>query len=156
MRDYANGSYSFENVRDGLVNQIRQKCEATLTDDCIRVTEPTFVRVDVDVWVFAPNRKARYDTAALIRERITERIDPLPREDARGMMYGGWRIGEIPAPEQIEVMLHGIPVDAVIKRFTATANYIDKDGEKRSCELGRLKREPFMICVSGKHKVHFL
>jgi hypothetical protein len=156
MRDYINGSYSFENVRDGLMSRIREKCEATLTAERIRVTEPTFVRVDVDVWVYAPNRKTRYDTAALIRERVTERLDPLPREDARGVPYGGWRIGEMPAPEQIEVMLHGIPVDAVIRRFTATANYIGADGEKRSCELGRLKREPFMACVSGRHKVHFL
>ncbi|MDR1292751.1 MAG: baseplate J/gp47 family protein [Clostridiales Family XIII bacterium] len=156
MRDYLDGSYSFENVRDGLVDRIRRKCEATLTADCIRVTEPTFVRIDVDVWVFEPNKKARYDTAALIRERVAERLDPLPREDARGTMYGGWRIGEMPAPEQIEIMLYGISGDAVIKRFTATANYIDKNGERRSCELSRLKREPFMVGVNGKHKVHFL
>jgi hypothetical protein len=155
MRDYADGSYSFENVRDGLIDRIRGKCEATLAADSIRVTEPIFVRVDVEVWVHAPNMKARYDISSLIRRRVIERLDPLPREDARGVPHGGWRIGETPAPEQIEVMLHGIPVDAVMRRFTATANYIGADGEKHSCELGRLKREPFMVCVSGRSRVHF-
>jgi hypothetical protein len=155
MRDYATGSWSFDNISERLRSGILKKCEATLTPEHIEISEPLFVSIDIDVWVHSDDVKHRFEIAALIREKIAERIEPLPRTDEYGDRSGGWRIGDLPTLEQIDIMLHGIRVDATIRRFTATASYTDMSGE-HVCELGGLDRKPFMVGVNGRHKVHFL
>jgi hypothetical protein len=155
MRDYADGSWSFDNVGERLRADILRKCEATLTSDQIGISEPLFVLIDIDVWVHTDDMKHRFEIATLMREKIAEGIEPLPQRSEYGADAGGWRIGELPSPEHLDIMLHGIRVNAVVRRFTATAHYTDADGE-HVCELGKLRRQPFMIGVNGRHKVHFL
>jgi hypothetical protein len=154
MRDYAAGSWSFDNIAERLKANILQKCEATLMADNIEISKPLFVAIDIDVWVSTENMKRRFEISALIRDKISERIEPLPVHDEYGAVNGGWHIGELPTPEQIDIMLHGIRVNATIRSFTATASYTDAYGE-HTCELGKLRKQPFMIGVNGRHKVHF-
>jgi hypothetical protein len=155
MRDYADGSWSFDNICERLKIGILRKCEATLTAEHIEITEPLFVKISIDVWVFTKDKKRRFEIAALIRERIAERIEPLPREDSRGNRTRGWYIGEVPTSEQIDILLHGIRANISIKRFVATVSYTDADGP-HICELGELRKQPFMIGINGHHKVHFV
>jgi hypothetical protein len=155
MRDYAAGSWSFDNISYRLREDIVRKCEATLAPGRIEISEPLFVPIDIDVWVHTEDMKRRFEIAALIRGKIAERIEPLPQTNDYGDKIGGWRIGELPTPEQIDIMLHGIRVNATIRRFAATASYTDEGGE-HICELGKLVRQPSMIGINGRHKVHFL
>jgi hypothetical protein len=155
MRDYAAGSWSFDNIAERLKADILRKCEATLMPEHIEISKPLFVAIHIDVWAHTENMKRRFEISAFIRERIAERIEPLPVRDEYGAVSGGWRIGELPTPEQIDIMLHGIRVNATIRRFTATVSYADDHGE-HTCELGMLSRQQFMIGVNGRHKVHFL
>jgi hypothetical protein len=159
MRDYAEGSWSFDTVSERLRDVILRKCEATLHPEHIEITEPLFVKIGVDVWVHTEDIKHRFEIAALIREKIAERIEPLPRDGGYGDRAGdsavGWRIGEVPNSGQIDIMLHGIRMKASIRRFTATATYADAAGA-HVCELGQLEKQPFMIGINGQHKVHFL
>jgi hypothetical protein len=155
MRDYAEGSRSFDNICERLKNSILQKCEATLTAEHIEIAEPLFVKIKIDVWVFTKEKKRRFEIASLIRERIAERIEPLPREDSHGNRTKGWYIGEVPTEEQIDILLHGIRANISIKRFSVTVSYADADGS-HICELGELRKQPFMIGINGQHKVHFV
>jgi hypothetical protein len=155
MRDYEEGSWSFDNIRGRFKNSILRKCEATLTAEHIEITEPLFVTISIDVWVYTKDTKRRFEIAALIRETITERLEPLPREDDQGNRSRGWYIGELPTAEQIDILLHGIRANISIKRFSATVSYADEGGT-HTCELGELHKQPFMICVNGQHKVHFV
>ncbi|MDR1029212.1 MAG: hypothetical protein LBL63_07310, partial [Clostridiales Family XIII bacterium] len=154
MRDYAEGSWVFDNTAERLLDGILGKCEATLTARDIEIREPLFVKIDIDVWVRADDMKQRFEIEALICEKIAERIEPLPRGGEHGERIGGRRIGEVPTPEQVDIMLHGISARATIRRFTATATYADASGT-HICELGELRRQPFMIGVNGRHRVHF-
>ncbi|MDR3363779.1 MAG: hypothetical protein LBS91_02335 [Clostridiales Family XIII bacterium] len=156
MRDYAAGPYSFENIHDRLKDRLLARCEATLTADQFHITEPMFVHLDVDVWADTDDVRHRFEIAARMREEIAANLEPLPApgdgDDAPG---GGWQIGEAPTVSQIDILLHGIRREAVIRRFAVTARYIDSDGE-HACELAALRVSPFMVCVSGQHRVHFL
>ncbi|MDR1952992.1 MAG: hypothetical protein LBQ21_00700 [Clostridiales Family XIII bacterium] len=155
MRDYVEGSWSFDNIRDRLKSSMLCKCEATLTAEHIEITEPLFVTINVDVWVYTKDTKRRFEIAALIREMIAERLEPLPKEDSNGNRTRGWFIGELPTAEQIDILLHGIRENISIKRLSATVTYVDADG-MHTCELGELQKQPFMIGINGQHKVHFV
>lgn len=149
MRDYEKGGHSFAQVAPALKERLLSRCEATLTEERIRITEPTFVRIDVEVWAYEPDLKKRHETSALILEGIAARIDPL-----RGAPDGGWQIGSLPTPSQIDVMLHGLRSASAIRRFSAVATYADEAGSHR-LPLADLAASPLMIGVSGHHKVHF-
>jgi hypothetical protein len=155
MRDYREGSQSFDRISDGLRKVILTKCGATITAEQIHIIEPMYVKISIDVWVTALDPKKRFETETLIEEMIKKRIEPLPEPDGQGGYHGGYKIGELPTPERIDIMLHGIGADVVIKRFTATATYIDEHG-MHSTELGKLIRQPFMLGVNDIHHVHFL
>jgi hypothetical protein len=155
MRDYYEGSQAFDRVSDGLRRSILAKCEATLTSEQIRIIEPMYIKIGVEVWVAMTDPHQRFETAVMVEEKIRERIEPLKRADGTGGFIGGWQIGEVPTPSQINIMLHGISTEVIVKKFTATATYIDEYGE-HSTELGKLKRKPFMLGVNGAHFVHFI
>jgi hypothetical protein len=155
MRDYYEGSQAFDRIQVGLLRDILSKCEATLTAEQINISEPMYVKIGIEIWASILNPKLRFETAAFIEEKIRERIEPLPVPDGIGGYVSGWQIGDVPTPEQIDIMLHGISTEVVIKRFTATATYIDAHGE-HSIELGKLERQPFMLGVNGTHRVHFI
>lgn len=154
-RDYAEGAWSFDQIRSGLRSTILSKCEATLTAEQINIVEPTYVKIDIDVWAAIFDPKQRFETAALIEQKIRERIEPLPAASGIAEERGGWKIGDVPEVNQIDIMLHGISQDVVIKHWTATATYVDLTGA-HSVELSRLERLPLMLGVNGVHHVHFI
>jgi hypothetical protein len=154
-KDYAEGAWSFDRIKEGLCKNILSKCEATLSAEQISIIEPLFVKIDIDVWASIFDPRQRFETAALIEQKILERIEPLPPHTGIAKASGGWEIGDVPEVSQIDIMLHGISQDVVIKNWTATATYIDESGE-HSVELGKLERLPLMLGVNGVHHVHFL
>ncbi len=112
------------------------------------LSEPIYVEISVDVWAQTNSVDSVFEIQNTIRTAIEEFLNPLASEK-----YPGWEIGLLPSDPQIRMMLQSIRVDALVRRFIATARYADRKGvHERS--LDDLQGNPFVIGVSGDHKVH--
>jgi hypothetical protein len=152
--DYNKGSFTFNGLCERLRRHILQKSELTLTDGSLKLIEPCFVSISVNVWVEHSEfgEKSAFETHRMIIERLSRFIEPdfdkKSDKDRRA-------IGEIPTVHQLKVMLDTVQTSVVIKHFSAVARYVDCFGENE-CDLGALTIAPFMFCVNGEHKVQLL
>jgi hypothetical protein len=148
MRDYADGAYSFNSIRDRLRERLLSNCEATLEAQNLILCEPIYVEISVDVWAETRWVDNVFEIQSTVRSAIEEFLNPLA-SDRRP----GWEIGTLPTDSQIRMMLQSVRVDALVKRFIITARYADRKGvHERS--LDAMRGNPFMIGVSGKHNIH--
>jgi hypothetical protein len=148
-RDYADGFYSFESIKEPLKNRLLSKREATLTADDLFVTEPQYVTISADIWVQGTPQSRNtvsFRTQNIILERVKAFIDPLESSA---------RIGELPCIHQFRFMLNSINCDAVIRHFSVNCVYNDLSGSHER-ELSALKPSPFMVGINGEHRIHIL
>ena len=143
MKDYAEGSYAFHRIVGGLKKDLTCRCELTLAEEHIHLTEPVFVDVSVSVW-------DSFEIQSLLEECLREYLDPLT--EGKG---GGWRIGTMPQKPQILMRLGVLKSRAVVKRSVMIASYTDAEGY-HEYDLGDFKVTPFMVPRSGKHFVHII
>ena len=148
MRDYAEGAYSFNGIRERLRRHLLQKCEATVPENALIVIEPSYVEISVDVWVCAPDADRTFEIQNRIRNGLREFLEPL--SDGK---RAGWKIGELPSEFQVRQMLRNIPCGAEVRRSVIAVRYTDRSGTHER-GLDELTPTPFMIGVSGAHSVH--
>jgi hypothetical protein len=148
MKDFEDGSQSFNSIKDRLEDRLLKKCEATLKFDALRITEPIYAEISVDVWVHVENMENSFRIQTLIRDSITDYLNPVS-----GGSRGGWEIGELPTQAQIGMLLQSIRCDATIGRYIATVRFVDKDGVHER-DLASVAQHPFMIGINGEHSVH--
>jgi hypothetical protein len=146
MRDYSDGAYSFDGIKDDLRRRLLEKSEATLTDADLYISEPVFVTLTADIWV---------SSGADIISTVNFEAQSMIIESVKSFIESNAKIGELPAVGQLKVMLNTIRSNAVIRHFTITASYTDANGT-RERELSALDVTPFMLGVSGAHKIHIL
>ncbi|MPM31640.1 hypothetical protein SDC9_78196 [bioreactor metagenome] len=148
MKDFQDGAYSFNSIRERLLDRLAQKCEATLSPKNLRLSEPIFAEISVDVWAWVKSMEQSFQTQNLIRERLSDFLHPVS-----GPGRPGWNIGRLPTEAQIGMLLQSIRCEASIGRFIVTARYVDKNGA-HECDLSALEGHPFVIGVNGSHRVH--
>ncbi|MCL1822992.1 MAG: hypothetical protein FWG44_02195 [Oscillospiraceae bacterium] len=153
MNDYADGSYSFEGIRERLKTRLLEKSEATLTESDLFISEPVFVTITVDVWVKTSDFSAGFETQNFITEHIRNFIEPV--QASGGQKTSVRKIGELPTAGQLKVAFNSMKYGADIRYFSATARYVDSAGAHER-ELSALKASPFMLGINGEHKVHVL
>ncbi len=146
-RAFEEGAYSFTGLHDSLKARLLSRCEATVTDDTLCLSEPSFVSISIDVWIQIENVAHYFDAQTLIYKRISEFISPLQSE-----LNGGWDIGVLPTDNQLHQMLHSIGFKGYVTRFIATARYVDESGSHET-DLKHLPANPFAIAVNGTHRV---
>lgn len=146
-RDYDEGSYSFTGLRDALKSRLISRCEATISEDMLCLSEPSYVTVSVDVWIQIENVAHYFDAQNLIFSSINAFIDPLGSKSGEG-----WDIGILPTENQLRQMLHSIRFRGHISKFIATARYVDETGPHET-SLEHLPKNPFSIAVNGNHRV---
>ena len=148
MRDYADGSYSFNGLKDRLRRQLLARSEATLESDCLILSEPVYVSISLTIWAQAEDAHRSFELQTLIQEAVDRFLDPLEREDSRG-----WDIGVLPTQSQLGMLLHALRGPGHVLRFLATARYVDRFGtHERS--LDELPDNPFLIGVPGQHRIY--
>ena len=148
MRDYADGSYSFNGLKDRLRRQLLSRCEATLESECLILSEPVYVSISLTVWAQAEDAHRSFELQTLIQEAVDAYLDPLERDGA-----GGWDIGVLPTQSQLSMLLHALRGPGRVIRFLATARYVDRSGtHERS--LDELPHNPFLIGVPGQHRIY--
>ncbi|MEG1973224.1 MAG: hypothetical protein RR315_08675, partial [Oscillospiraceae bacterium] len=99
--DYMDGAYSFAALRDRLTKRLLSRSEATVCSENLLVTEPVYVSISVNVWVEVNDLSRAFDVQNLIRERISEFLNPLGSS--------GWEIGILPSESQLAMLLQSFP-----------------------------------------------
>ncbi|MEG0178372.1 MAG: hypothetical protein RR654_02365 [Oscillospiraceae bacterium] len=143
--DYMDGAYSFSALRDRLTEHLLSRSEATVCTENLLVTEPVYVSISVDVWVEVNDLARAFDVQNLIRDRISEFLNPLGSSE--------WEIGIMPSESQLAMLLQSFPYDGRIIHWITTARYIDRTGV-HEVSLDALPENPFMIGVDGTHRIY--
>ena len=147
-RDYADGAYAFNNIREPLCRSLLERCEATVTQHALVLAEPIYMEISVSVWIRAESNAQAFEIQNLLLENIRDFLDPLP---ANG--YSGWDIGQLPTEGQLKMLLQSIQFQGRLSRVIAVAKYADRDGVHET-SLDQLPNSPFAIGVSGEHHVY--
>lgn len=143
LNDYNIGSGAFDRIASGIKAHILERCELTVNENSLRIVEPIFVDVSVDIWAESSEIDDSFELQNILREDLEEYLNPL----------NGWKIGTIPRVSQIMMRLNVLKNKAIIKKTTITAKYTDMQGE-HEVNINSLKVTPYMICRSGNHTVH--
>lgn len=150
MKDYEDGAYSFNGLKDRLRERILSKCEMTLETDQLIIAEPVYVELSVDVWVEVNSADNAFAIQNLLRDQISEFLEPLSKGGRNG-----WDIGVLPGEAQLRMMINSIQFEGRVRRFIATARYVDREGVHER-DLSDLKGHPFMIGRNGTHRIHMI
>lgn len=146
MRGYDEGSYSFHKVADSLKKHLLSRCEVTFHEDEIFLTEPVFVELDVTLWCENIPVDIQFAVTKELNEMFAKYFNPLSDSGP------GWKIGTMPAPEQIRLKISAMTNKIVVDNITILARYHDHEGD-HEVDLEELEVTPFMIVKNGTHKV---
>jgi hypothetical protein len=155
MRDFKDGSFSFERIRDGLSKKLLAQCSAAFTKQRLLVREPNFVSIDTDIWLHLPDKKMIFETTAQFQRVLSEKLDPIPPGAGEDLRRQGREIGDVPDKGELDLLIRSIRTDAVVVRFMATATYLDESGS-HTCDITELDKTDMMIGISGTHRVHYV
>ena len=147
-RDYNEGAYAFNNIREPLRRQLLSRCDATVTPECLVLSEPVYVEISVSVWVKADDVARAFDVQNLILDSVRDFLDPLARPG-----HSGWEIGTLPSEGQLKMLLQSLRFQGHVARMIAVARYVDRNGVHET-GLDQLPDTPFAIGVSGEHHVY--
>jgi len=146
--DYNERSCAFQNIRDPLRRRLLDRCEATLTENDLVVTEPMYVEISASVWVKADDASVAFDIQDMVLQTIRNYLEPLTRPGCNG-----WDIGELPTEGQLRMLLQTLRFSGHVERVITTARYTDRNGIHET-SLDRLPDTPFAIGVNGEHRVY--
>jgi hypothetical protein len=152
MEDYKKGEFSFRNIKDKLHDHLVESCEITCQPSDIRIVEPVFVRVCVDVWLEVADVQKSLEIKQEWTDSISKFLEPSSEQNT-----GAWRIGRLPTVRQIRLVLsalEGNAKDSVeIKNVNVMAAYTI-NGVEYEVGLERLEQKPFMYCCNGNHNIY--
>ena len=148
MTDFKSGSYSFHRTEAPLREFIREHCELTISEKRIKIMEPVFVSVSVDIWGDVVDIDESFELQTLVKQTLDEYLDPV-----KGTGSGGWRIGNIPKVSQIQMRLGILKSRFILKKISVSAAWNDAEGDHER-DLGDLTVMPYMVCKSGEHRIH--
>lgn len=147
-RDYYEGAYSFTNIREPLRRELLSRCDATVTPECLVLSEPLYVEISVSAWVKVDNAARAFDVRNLILDSVRNFLDPLARPG-----HSGWEIGALPSEGQLKMLLQSLRFQGRVGRMIAVARYVDRNGVHET-GLDQLPDMPFAIGISGEHHVY--
>ena len=124
--------------------------EVTVTEERLHVVEPVFAAVSVELWVSVMDMDDSFELQPLLKEIMDAYLDPVGYRQGRG-----WKIGSLPKKTQILMRLNAIKSKALIKRSMINVSYRDAFGFHEA-DLEDVVLTPYMVPVSGEHKVHIL
>lgn len=148
LKDYKSGSYSFHNMAGDLKQHLLKNCELMIAPDQLRLTEPIFVTISVDVWVGIRDLDDGFEVQNILRTGLEQYLDAVA-----GEFENGWEIGVLPDKAQIRRKLNSMKAKAAIQKIAVTASYTDDDGRHEK-DLDAVEVTPFMVPKSGTHKIH--
>ena len=150
LKDYTDGSYSFQQLSGEVKRQLLKSCELTIVPEQLHITEPIFVKISVDVWAGSVHMDDSFEIQDILQECLADFLDPVKSEDGRG-----WEIGTLPRRSQILMKLDTLKSKVIVRETVIVARYTDESGSYEM-DLEEVYPTPFMVCCSGEHRVHMM
>lgn len=150
MKDFMEGSASFYGIQSELKKHLLSHCELSLLPEHLMIEEPTFVELNVDVWVQLMQLEDSFEVQNQVTSTLNTYLNPII-----GIGKKGWEIGTLPRKSQIMMRLNSIKSKGIMSHLMITARYTDRYGT-HEVDLDDLKPTPFMVVKSGVHKVHLI
>ncbi|MCR5467352.1 MAG: hypothetical protein K6F37_00185 [Lachnospiraceae bacterium] len=148
MTDFESGSYSFHRTEAPLREYICDHCEITIPAERIKIMEPVYVAISVDIWGDVVDIDDSFELQPMVKEVLDAYLSPV-----KGKGNGGWRIGVMPKIPQIMMRLGNLKSRLIIRKISVSASWTDADGRHEQ-DLSELSVKPYMVCRSGEHKIH--
>lgn len=150
MKDFAEGSYSFQQEAPEMKKYLCSKCEMTIEKDKLSIVQPVPVEISVELWAENLGGGKRFEIQNKLADLLQKFLNPVGDESQEG-----WEIGILPKQTQILMRLQGASHRIHIKHMMVTGRY---RYQKKVCEkeLDQIPKSSFFICKSGQHKIHIL
>lgn len=146
MEDYMDGSASFLNLRKRLKEHLLSRSEMTVNPELLEIVEPLYMEVSVEAWIRTVGEENHFEVQQTFVDMLTAYLDPV-RNDS-------WEIGGGVTENQIRMRLNMEKGSALIHRILISGRYRDREGWHEA-ELKSLSGNPYMLVVSGRHRIHF-
>lgn len=146
MEDYKNGPASFISLRRRLKDHLLSRCELTVNPELLEVVEPLYVEVSVEAWIRTADADDHFKVQQTLVNMLTAYFDPVRN--------GSWEIGGGVTENQVRLRLNMGKESALIRRILISGRYRDREGWHEA-ELESLNGNPYMLVVSGRHRIHF-
>lgn len=145
MEDYKDGSASFVSLRKRLKEHLLSRCELTVNPKLLEVVEPLYVEVSVEAWISKADGKDNFEVRQTFVNMLTDYLDPVKNRS--------WEIGGGVTENQIRMRLNMEKGSVLIRRILVSGRYRDREGFHET-ELNSLSGNPYMLVVSGQHRIH--
>lgn len=146
MEDYKEGPASFIHLKKRLKEHLLTRCELTVAPEQLEVVEPLYVEISVEAWIRATEAENHFAVHQAFENMLTDYLDPVKNN--------GWKIGGRITENQIRLRLNREKRSAMISRILVSGRYRDRAGWHET-ELANLDGNPYMLVVSGQHRIHF-
>lgn len=146
MEDYKDGPASFVHLKKRLKEHLLTRCELTVAPEQLEIVEPLYVEISVEVWIRAAEAEDYFAVQQTFLHILTDYLDPVKNSE--------WEIGGQITENQIRLRLNREKRSAMIRRILVSGRYRDQAGWHET-ELKSLGGNPYMLVVSGHHRVCF-
>ncbi|MDR1260461.1 MAG: hypothetical protein LBJ83_01945 [Oscillospiraceae bacterium] len=148
MKEFYKSNEVFVSFRDRIRSELLKKCDVTIKKEDIWLLEPSFIRLDVDVWAKTKEIEQAFKIQHVIIENLCKFLHPVT-----GNFNGnGWEIGVLPQKTQLYSFLKTLSLDCIVNKIILTG-YLEGT-DKYGIDFERMKTLPFSMVVSGKHHVY--
>lgn len=146
MEDYKEGSDSFIHLKQRLKEHLLTRCELTVAPEQLQIVEPLYVEISVEAWIRTTDAEDRFEVQQTLLRMLADYLDPVKNSD--------WEIGGGVTENQIRLRLNREKGSAMIRRILLSGRYRKREGWHET-ELKNLGGNPYMLVVSGQHRIHF-
>lgn len=150
LKKYRETSLAFERLVPQIEQHLLEHCEHTIAPEKIRIVEPVLVKISVDVWLKNELRRDDIEIKELFSKTLEQYLDPIESKTSPG-----WKIGQLPRKKQILTKVSRMDLKFNIFKTVITAKYTDVYGI-HECDLDALEYNPYFVCTSGEHNIHFI
>lgn len=147
MEDFKDGSASFLKIKGRIMEHLLERCELSVDTRYFDIVQPLFVKISVELWVRLIETDDGFDMQQHLISVLDRYLDPVSNSF--------WDIGRMVSASQIGMHLNIEKGSALIERIMLAAQYDDEEGS-HEVDLDTLKDNPYVLVMSGRHKVHFL
>lgn len=147
MEDYKAGSHSFLKMKSRLKHHLLTKCELSINEQYLDVVQPLFVKISAQIWVRLVESDDSFDIQQYLIHSLENYLNPITNPF--------WEIGRMVSHKQMEMHLNIEKGSALIERVMFSAMYEDEKG-RHEVDLKALEGNPYVVVMSGEHKIHFL
>lgn len=147
LQDYLSNPQAFYHIQHRLKEHLLSQCELSVNPDKLMLVPPTFVEISVELWVEMLHMEETFEIQNQFQEWMDEYLNPYSSQN--------WEIGSMPTEAQLRLLLRSGRYHMVIRHISIHTVYQDETGSHEQT-LQELKVNPYMLCRSGKHRIHVI